>query len=321
MRFRSLVFCLAWMATLPAFAATLAEADAWLKAKDARAAPAITALVKAQPKSAEVHILHARLLLQQGKGDDAVDAASEAVALAPGNAQAHYWLGNSYGTRIGQVGSMSQAFMAPKLRDAFEKAIALDPDLHDARTSLIEYYLQAPAIVGGSVDKARAQAAELAKRDPPRGHYARARLAMHDKQPDVAAKAYLAAWEARPESVTYRMAAGLVLQETKQWDRRRPEGGVGLVPAGPHVCPVGPAAGRGRQRAASLPRPAAGAGPAGAAFRLVPPGPGAGPGRRQGRGARLVRQRAEGRARQRRFQGRPGRPVSREKTSARPHCA
>ncbi|MCX7034478.1 MAG: tetratricopeptide repeat protein [Arenimonas sp.] len=219
MRFRSLVFCLACLAALPAFAATFAEADAWLKAKDARAAPAIAALVKAQPKSAEARILQARLLLQQGKGDDAVDAASEAVELAPGNAQAHYWLGNAYGTRIGQVGSVSQAFMAPKLRDAFEQAIALDPNLHDARTSLIEYYLQAPAMVGGSVDKARAQAAELAKRDPPRGHYARARLAMHDKQPDVAAKAYVAAWEARPESVTYRMAAGLALQETKQWDR------------------------------------------------------------------------------------------------------
>lgn len=219
MRFRPLLLCLLLTLAIPASAATPEQADAWLKAKDARAAPAIAALLKANPDSAEAHILHARLLLQQGKGDDAVDAADEAVDLAPGNAQAHYWLGNAYGYQITRVGTLSQGFMAPKLRDAFEQAIALDPDLHDARTSLIEYYLQAPAIVGGSVDKARAQAAELAKRDPPRGHYARARLAMHDKQPEVAAKAYLAAWEARPESVTYRMAAGLVLQETKQWDR------------------------------------------------------------------------------------------------------
>jgi tetratricopeptide (TPR) repeat protein len=219
MRLRSLLLCLLLTTALPAAAATVAEADAWLKARDARAAPAIAAMLKASPGSAEAHILQARLLLQQGKGDDAVDAASEAVDLAPDSAQAHYWLGNAYGYQITRVGTLSQGFMAPKLRDAFERAIALDPSLHDARSSLMEYYLQAPAIVGGSEEKARAQAAELARRDPPRGHYARARLAMHDKQPEVAAKAYLAAWEARPESVTYRMAAGLVLQETKQWDR------------------------------------------------------------------------------------------------------
>jgi tetratricopeptide (TPR) repeat protein len=219
MRLRPLLLCLLLITAFPAAAATVAEADAWLKARDARAAPAITALLKANPKSAEVHILHARLLLQQDKGDDAIDAAAEAVDLAPDSAQAHYWLGNAYGNRITRVGTLSQGFMAPKLRDAFERAIALDPNLHDARSSLMEYYLQAPAIVGGSVDKARAQAAELAKRDPPRGHYARGRLAQHDKQPEAAAKAFVAAWEARPEATDYRRAAGQALQETGQWDR------------------------------------------------------------------------------------------------------
>ena len=219
MRFRPLLLCLLLFTAVPAHAATLAQAEAWLKARDARAAPAVAALLKANPRSAEAHILHARLLLQQGKGDDAADAAGEAVDLAPANAQAHYWLGNAYGYRITRVGTLSQGFMAPKLRDAFERALALDPNLHDARSNLMEFYLQAPAIVGGSVDKARAQAAELARRDPPRGHYARGRLAMHDKQPAEAAKAYVAAWEASPANTTYRRAAGQALQETGQWDR------------------------------------------------------------------------------------------------------
>jgi tetratricopeptide (TPR) repeat protein len=42
---------------------------------------------------------------------------------------------------------------------------------------------------------------------------------MHDGKPDQAAQAYIAAWQARPESTTYRAAAGLALQETGQWDR------------------------------------------------------------------------------------------------------
>lgn len=205
-------------APAPAAATTPAEARTWFDAKDPRAVTAIEALAKAQPKNAEAWVLLARLRLRQDRAKDAVDAAEEAVDLAPGSAQAHYWLGNAYGNRIGQVGMLSQATMAPRLRDAFETAVKLDPQLHDARASLVEFYLQAPAIAGGSVDKARAQAAELARRDPPRGHYARGRLAQHDGDAKAATEAFLAAFRARPENTGYRMAAGVALQEGKRWD-------------------------------------------------------------------------------------------------------
>lgn len=205
---------------LPVMAASpITDAEALLKAKDPRAEAAIEGLVKSQPKNADVRVLEARLRLVQGDADEAIDAAEEAVELAPDNAQAHYWLGNSYGTRIGQVGMLSQAMMAPKLRDAFERAVQLDPDLHDARNSLVEYYLQAPAIAGGSIDKARAHANQLVKRDPPRGHYALGRIATIDKKPAEAQKQFAAAHAGRPDNATYRTMAGLSLQETKQWDK------------------------------------------------------------------------------------------------------
>ncbi len=206
------------VAPCAAVAATVEEATALLVAKDPRAAAAIAGLVKAQPDSADAHVLMARLQLQQGKAADAVDSAEEAVDLDDASAQAHYWLGNAYGTRIGQVGMLPQAMMAPKLRDAFLRALVLDPNLHDARSSLVQYYLQAPAIAGGSVDKAREQVQELLKRDPPRGYYAQGQLATFEKKPAEAAKAYAAASAAKPDNANYRMAAGVALQETKQWD-------------------------------------------------------------------------------------------------------
>jgi tetratricopeptide (TPR) repeat protein len=213
------VLLLALLVAPCAYGATPVEqATALLVAKDPAAAAAITALVKAQPDSAEAHILMARLQLRQGKADDAIDSAEEAVDLDPGSAQAHYWLGNAYGSRIGQVGMLSQAMMAPKLRDAFERAVALDPNLNDARGSLVDFYLQAPAVAGGSVEKARAQTQELLKRDPPRGQFALGRIAMYEKKPAEAAKAFAAASAAKPDDVSYRMAAGVALQETKQWD-------------------------------------------------------------------------------------------------------
>lgn len=207
------------LASWPAQAATPAEARAWLEAKDERAAPAIESLAKTRPRDAEVQVLLVRLRLQQGRAEDALDLAEEIVDFAPDDAHAHNWLGNAYGSRIGQVGMLSQAVMAPKLRDAFLRAIELDPDQHEARVSLVEFYLQAPAIAGGSVDAARAQAAELARRDPPRGHYARGRIAAFDKKPAEAAAAYAAAHAARPTHAGYRMSAGIAHQEAGQWEQ------------------------------------------------------------------------------------------------------
>lgn len=208
----------ALLLSAPAAAATPAEARAWFDAKEARAIPAIEALAEARPGDPEVLVLLVRLRLRQGRAEDAVDAAEEAVDLAPASAQAHYWLGNAYGNRIGQVGMLSKATMAPRLRDAFETAVKLDPQLHDARGSLVEFYLQAPAIAGGSVDKARAQAAELDRRDPPRGHYARGRIAQQAGESAAAADAFLAAHRARPADAGMRLAAAVALQEAKRWD-------------------------------------------------------------------------------------------------------
>ena len=198
-------------------AASVGQAADWLQAKDPRAGAAIAALAKAQPRSPDVQVLRTRLLLQQGKAADAIDAAERAVSLGPENAQAHYWLGNAYGQRLGEVGILRQAVMAPKLRDAFLRALELDPAIHEARLNLMEYYLQAPEFAGGSVAKARAQAAELARRDPPRGHYARGRLATHEGDAAAATKAYVAAYAARPENKAYRLAAGLAYQQAQQW--------------------------------------------------------------------------------------------------------
>lgn len=215
----SLVLLVLTLAPLPAAAATPAEARAWLEAKDGRAAAAIEALAKARPRDAEAQVLLVRLRLQQGRADEALDLAEEIVDFAPDDAHAHNWLGNAYGSRIGQVGMLSQAMMAPKLRDAFLRAVELDPDQHEARVSLVEFYLQAPAIAGGSLAAARVQAAELARRDPPRGHYARGRIAAYEKKPAEAAAAFAAAHAARPTHAGYRMSAGIAHQEAGQWEQ------------------------------------------------------------------------------------------------------
>lgn len=198
---------------------SVAEAETLLKHDDPRAAAVVGGLAKARPQDPAVRVLQLRVLLQDP------DNAGQAVAFAetlvddePAYAPGYLWLANAYVYRIGQVGNFTRATMAPKMRRALERAVELDPDLHQARTALLQYYLQAPGIVGGSVAKAKAQIAELQRRDPPSGHFAQGLLARYEEREDDARRHFLAAYAARPDSASYRMTAGLIHQEQENWD-------------------------------------------------------------------------------------------------------
>lgn len=212
------LFCAAFaLVALPASARTLAEVQALVNAKAAGAPTAAEALTRESPNDANAWVVLVRARLQAKQAEAAIAAGEKAVALGPKNAQAHYWLGNAYGNRIGEVGMLSKMTMAPKLRDAFEQAVKLDPALIDARSSLVEFYLQAPGAIGGGVDKARAQAAAIGKYDRAKGLVAQARIAMYEKKPAEALKAYESAYALKPDDRQLRLALLLGYQEAKRW--------------------------------------------------------------------------------------------------------
>lgn len=202
----------------PVFAVTVQDVKNQLESRDSKALASANALAKAEPKNAEAWILLTRARLQANQAEAAIGSAEKAVKLAPNNPQAHNWLGNAYGSRIGQVGMFAQMSMAPKLRDAFEKTVALDPNNLDAREALVQFYLQAPAVIGGGKDKATAQVNEIAKRDAARGHLARAQVFISEKNNAAALKSYEAAYAARPSDKNIRMALGIGYQQTERWN-------------------------------------------------------------------------------------------------------
>ncbi len=201
----------------PLDAKTLPEVRAMVDSKASGALAAAEALTQATPNDANAWVMLARARLQARQAEKAIAAGQKATALGPKNAQAFYWLGNAYGNRIGEVGMLSKMSMAPKLRDAFEQAIRLDPALIDARSSLIEFYLLAPSAIGGGVDKARAQAAAIGKYDRARALMAQGRIAMHEKKPADALKAYEQAHALKPNDAQLRLSLILGYQEAKHW--------------------------------------------------------------------------------------------------------
>jgi tetratricopeptide (TPR) repeat protein len=175
------------------------------------------AFSRANPRNADGWVALARARLIAGKAEPAIAAAQKATQLAPGNAQAFFLLGNAYGMRIGQVGMLSKMGIAPKLRDAFERTVQLDPGQLEARGDLISYYLQAPSMLGGGIEKARAQAVEIGKRDAAQGLLARAGIARFEHKTDLALSLYRNALGAKPHDRDIRLAVVMGYGQMERW--------------------------------------------------------------------------------------------------------
>lgn len=157
-------------------------------------------------------------LFREGKLDDAAEAFERAIELAPNDAAAHHLLGATYGRQAGAASMFGKMRLAGKIKEHFERAVALAPDELDYRESLIQFYAQAPAIAGGGIDEAKAQAVEIGKRDPVRGKLADGLVARIEGKPEQALANYRAAYTLRPEDARLGVQLGLYLQELKRWD-------------------------------------------------------------------------------------------------------
>ncbi|MCE2958353.1 MAG: tetratricopeptide repeat protein [Flammeovirgaceae bacterium] len=90
-----------------------------------------------------------RVSFDKKEYDDAAEYFEEATEADPKQADYFNWLGNTYGTIAQSANMFKQGILAPKMKKAWEKAIELDAKNLSARTSLIQYYLQAPGFMGG----------------------------------------------------------------------------------------------------------------------------------------------------------------------------
>jgi tetratricopeptide (TPR) repeat protein len=125
--------------------------------------------------------------------DRAISACERAINLDPQNSLYHLWLGRAYGEKADKAGFLSAAGLAKKVRTEFERAVELNPADADARVDLAEFYIEAPGMVGGGKDKARAQADALTPLDPAMSHWVAGRIAEKNKDNDTAEREYRAA--------------------------------------------------------------------------------------------------------------------------------
>jgi tetratricopeptide (TPR) repeat protein len=219
MPIRFLSFLLVLAASVSMAAADSIAAQKLLSA--GRADEAISALesqVGSNPNNAASYNLLARAYYSVGNWDRAIPAAEKSITLTPNNSEFYHWLGRIYGEKADSAGILSAMGWAKKCRAAFERAVELDGRNIDARVDLSEFYIEAPGIVGGGQDKARAQAEALSKLDPAKSHWVYARLAEKNKDSAAAEREYRAALEATSDKGWGWLNLALFCRRMSRWD-------------------------------------------------------------------------------------------------------
>lgn len=137
----------------------------------------LTAALEADGSDAEALNLRCRVLYSEELWDDAIAACERSVAVAPANSGYHMWLGRAYGEKADRVSFVTAYKMAKLIRAEFESAASLDPHSGEALSDVGQYYVEAPAFLGGGESKALDVAKQLDAFAPDRAHELRARAA------------------------------------------------------------------------------------------------------------------------------------------------
>lgn len=116
----------------------------------------------------------------------AISAAETCVARQARAAACHYALGVTLGVQAMHEGLLKAARSAGTVREALATALEIDPAWYPARSALVEFYLLAPGMMGGSTRKAIDLAAAAPR--PEQVQALQSRVAMTEKRLEAAAQ-------------------------------------------------------------------------------------------------------------------------------------
>jgi tetratricopeptide (TPR) repeat protein len=165
-----------------------AKPPAWDKARElyqrTEYHQSLDQLNKIQDRDAQVLQLIGQNWFMLGEYKKASDAFEKAIQQDPNKSELVHWLGRTYGRRAETGSFFTAPGHASKARQLFERAVELDPHNEEAVNDLFDFYLEAPGILGGGLNKAEDLAHHIEKINPAEGHYALAQI--KDKRKEYA---------------------------------------------------------------------------------------------------------------------------------------
>lgn len=118
-------------------------------------------LLLEMPSNAETNYYLGRIAFAQGELEDAVDLLEKALEANSTNPEYHFWFARTSARLASNASIFSAPGYASDAREHFEQALKLDEKYAEAMIGLFNFYLQAPAIAGGSDKKALAMLDKL----------------------------------------------------------------------------------------------------------------------------------------------------------------
>ena len=187
---------ISWPGLLPASAHAAdrhtAEQDL-LAGRADQAAAELRGMLAGNPGDGTAHLLLCRTLLSTLKGTEAAEECRLALESGlTGNSAAQDWAGRSFGAEAEHAGPISGLKLAGQVRTAFQTAYTLDRRNPAAANDLGEYFVNAPALVGGGTGKASSLADEIQPALPEIAHRLRALVAEKHSDAGTAEAEYLA---------------------------------------------------------------------------------------------------------------------------------
>jgi len=146
-----------------------------------RALTQLRPLVQQYPRDREVQYRYGSALVAGNKLDEAQTAMKAAIETDPNASELHRVLGEAYGAAAERASVFGMYSLAKAALAEFQTAVKLNPNDPDAHADLAAYYIEAPGVVGGSLDKAHEEEALLDKLAPLQALQTRASEAQQKK--------------------------------------------------------------------------------------------------------------------------------------------
>ena len=146
----------------------------------------LTVLKAIPEKDSRVYGLMGQNYFMIGEYKKATEALEKAVTAEPNNSEYVLWLGRTHGRRAEVANPFTVMGHASKAHQYFERAVALDPQNIEALNDLLEFYLEAPGILGGGLEKAKATVAQIGRVNLAEGQWAQSRIDEKRKEPGSA---------------------------------------------------------------------------------------------------------------------------------------
>ncbi len=138
----------------------------------------------------------------------AEDFLKQSIATNDKVSKYHYAMANVLASVAQNSNMIRQASLASRIKSHLETAVALDPKAMEPASRLVGFYMVAPKVMGGDVDKAKQVAANILKVDAAEGHRMTGFIADREKNFAEAERHFKLAVQAGPDSLKYYEALG-----------------------------------------------------------------------------------------------------------------